>query len=61
VDVTDEYILKSKRPTDEEIEQGARALYSEWLKTTTYFRDFEELRTTFERDARIVLEAVNEE
>lgn len=48
----------SAAPDNEEaIERGAKALYDDWLKTTTYFRDFEEVRESFEGQARIVLAA----
>lgn len=45
---------------DEMIERTARALYAEHLKTTTFFRDFEEMRESFEPEARAVLRAALE-
>lgn len=53
----DNQALEHRQFTERMVERGARALYERWLRTTSFFRDFEELRETFEEDARLVLRA----
>lgn len=44
--------------TDDQVEQGGKALYDRWVQTTTFFRGWDELADEFRAEARTVLEAL---
>jgi hypothetical protein len=42
------------------VERVAKALHDVWLKTTTFFREFDETREGFEDEARVAIAAFRE-